>query len=120
MTSNPSNNRLSYKHFHGSFKKDTIDYHVGRNSLEPWDKESVIEYCIENVEHIVDNDGYTDVFAISKRFLKFFDCSCQSEFEEKILNPILRKLCVKYEEDFEQVQKKIVENDCVSYEENFK
>ena len=119
MTRNQYNNSLSYKHYLGSFKKDTIDYHVGKNRLEPWDKDSLIEYCIGNFEYILRNNDYTHVFQIPKRFLKFFQCKDQPEFEEKFLIPILRKLCVKYGQDLEQVQEKIFENKCISYEEDF-
>lgn len=77
-----------------------------------------IKDCTDSFEHIVRNNDYTHVFQIPKRLLKFFDCICQSEFEEKVLIPILRKLCVQYGQDFEQVQKKIFENGCISYRED--
>ncbi len=119
MSYNQFNNNRSYKHFHGPFRKDTYDYHVGKDRLEPWDKDSLTEDCTDNFEHILRNNDYTHVFQISKGFLKFFECNSQTEFEEEVLIPILRRLCVKYGQDFEQVQKKIVENECISYEENF-
>ena len=117
---NQFNNNLSYKNYHGSFRKDTIDYNVGKDRLEPWDKDSITEYCTDNFEHILENENYMHVFQISKTFLKFFDCGCKSEFEEKVLIPILRKLCVKYEQDFDKVQTKIFENDCISSKRIFK
>lgn len=119
MNSNLIYKRPSYKYFHGSFKKDTNDYHVGKNELKPWDKDSFTEYSIRNFEYILRNNEYTHRIRISKRYLKFFDCSCQSEFEENVLKPILRKLCRKYKQDVENVQKKIVENECISYKEDF-
>jgi hypothetical protein len=119
MSYNQFNNNRSYKHFHGPFRKDTYDYHVGKDRLEPWNKDSLTADCTDNFEHILRNNDYTHVFQISKGFLKFFECNSQTEFEEEVLIPILRRLCVKYGQDFEQVQKKIVENECISYEENF-
>ncbi|WP_458718826.1 AbrB/MazE/SpoVT family DNA-binding domain-containing protein [Candidatus Nitrosocosmicus sp. R] len=116
---NQFNNNLSYKNYHGSFRKDTIDYNVGKDRLEPGDKDSLTEYCTDKFKHILENEDYIHVFQIPKTFLKFFDCSCKSEFEEKVLIPILRKLCIKYGLDFEQVQTKIFENECISYEEDF-
>lgn len=112
---NQFNKDLRYKYYLGSFKKNAIDYHTGKKSLEPWNEESVTKYCTNNINHILSNDDYTHEFIILKKFLILFECNDQSEFEEKVLIPILRKLCIKYEEDFEQVQKKIVENECVSY-----
>lgn len=119
VTYNPINNSPSYKHFHGSFWKDTNDYHVGKDRLEPWDKYSLTKAWTDNFENILRNNDYTHVFQISKGFLKFFECNSQTEIEENVLIPILRKLCCKYELDFEQVQKKIFENDCISYKEDF-
>jgi hypothetical protein len=118
-TFNISNKGPSYKHSHGSFKKNTNDYLVEKNSLEPWDKNSLAEYCTDNLEHMLRNEDYTHVFQILKKFLKFFECNSQKEFEEKVLIPILRKLCVKYRQNLEQVQAKIFENECISYEEDF-
>ena len=93
---NQLNNDRGYKNYQCSFIKDTIDYHVGKDSLEPWDKNSLTNDCNDNFEHILRNNDYTHVFQISKRFLKFFECNGQTEFEEKVLIPILRKLCIKY------------------------
>lgn len=119
MSYNQFNNNRSYKHIHGSFKKNTNDYHVGKNGLEPWDRESFSEYCIHNLEYIVRNNDYSHVVPIRKKFLNLFECICQSEFEDKVLNPILRKLCKLYELEWEEVHKRLYENKCVSYEENF-
>lgn len=120
MTLNISSKRQSYKHSHGSFKKNTNDYLIGKNSLEPWDKDSLAEYCTGNFEHMLENEDYAHVFQILKKFLKFFECNSQTEFEEKVLIPILWKSCIKYEQDFDKVQTKIFENKCISYEEDLK
>ncbi|CAN5776003.1 hypothetical protein BH23THE1_BH23THE1_18020 [soil metagenome] len=119
MLFNQFNENSSYKYFHGSFKRNTIDFHIGKKSLESWDKESVTEYCTNDIDHILRNNDYTHEFIILKKFLKLFECNCQFEFEEKVLDPILRKLCKKHDRKFEEVQKKVFENECISYEENF-
>jgi hypothetical protein len=118
MSYNQFYNNPSYKHYPGPFKKDTNDYHVGKNGLEPWDKDSLTDYCIGNFEYILRNDDYTHVLIITKKFLKIFDCNYPFEFEENVLKPILRKLCIEYKQDFETVQKRIFENESISYKED--
>jgi hypothetical protein len=116
---NQFNNNRSYKHFRKTFRKNTDDFFVGTRSLESWDEESITEYCTNHIENLLKHKDYTSVFQIPKWFLKLFGCSRQTEFEEKVLFPILWKLCVKYGQDLEQVQKKIFENECISYKEDF-
>ena len=119
VSSNIVNNRQSYKHFHKPFRKNTDDVFVGTKSLESWNRKSINEYCINHLEQILKSNDYTYNFRIPKWFLKFFECNGQMEFEDKVLIPILRKLCNKDGLDFEKVIKKIFRNECISYEENF-
>lgn len=117
MSYNQFTDILSYKHYHDTFKKNTVDFYIGKESLEPWDKESVIDYCTDNFEHMIRYNDYTHEFEISKIFFIFFECNYRFEFEEKVLDSILRNLCNKYNRKFEEVQKKSAK--CVSYGENF-
>ena len=119
MSFNQSNKEQSYKYYKGTFRRITIDYNNGKNSLGPTDKESLYQYCANHFEYILRNKDDTHVFQIPKRFLKTFDYNSRYEFEENVLDPILKKLCIKYRQDFDKVQRKIFENKCISYEEDF-
>ncbi|WP_458719201.1 AbrB/MazE/SpoVT family DNA-binding domain-containing protein [Candidatus Nitrosocosmicus sp. R] len=95
--------------------KKSNDIYTENDEIDYWTNETIITYCTNQLREILQNSSQNQELVILLRFLSICNCVDKIEFSEKIIDPILNKICIQFDLDYEEVKNNVM----VEIEEEF-
>jgi bifunctional DNA-binding transcriptional regulator/antitoxin component of YhaV-PrlF toxin-antitoxin module len=84
------------------------DYYPEEDGIEYWTKETVVSYCTDRIREILVDSSVNQKLVILMKFFSICKCVDKIEFMERIIDPILNKICNQLNLDYEDVKNKII------------
>ncbi len=90
-----------------TFNKSTSDFYFGKKVVENWTLETVRNYYNYRLETDLNDPGGRNGLIIQYKFLAMCNCVDVIEFSERIVDPIVNRLCIKYGLEYDEVKERL-------------